>query len=235
MTTTKTFRTFHISVRPSPETNDHEVLFVADDVDLIDHYWGDMMGMDPDEILADSRLLQGHDSLPNVTVGRCTCGVVGCGSVRARIRRLDHNVVWECIDPAYGNQSLTLIFPAKSYDAEVERAVHDHSWETRDRRAARLLREMIKPEVLLHHRLTFMWSSGRVRSGSFSVSLNLEPGPYQVLVHVPWEGESADEIACLFADLLGEPPDSWPNVVWYPQDVNLGPPTIAGPGWRRAS
>jgi hypothetical protein len=45
------YRQFRIDIRPSPETNDHEVRLFGDGDDIIARFWNDMMGLDPDNIL----------------------------------------------------------------------------------------------------------------------------------------------------------------------------------------
>src|SRR5262249_30873519 len=124
-------------------------------------------------------------------------------------------------------------FLATHYDAEVDRALTDTSWETPDRTAARLLAGKVDRPVLARHGLSLAWASGRVRKGAVSVSLSLEPGPYQVLVHLPWNTESPEAIARKCAALLREEPSSWIGAEWFPQQANLGPPPGADPSWRR--
>ncbi|MGB6025537.1 MAG: hypothetical protein WBG40_10070, partial [Candidatus Sulfotelmatobacter sp.] len=62
--------------------------------------------------------------------------------------------------------------------------------------------------------------------------LMLSPGPYQVLVNLPWDGKSVENIVEQFASLLRIEPASWPEVEWYPQAQQLGPPPFEGAGWR---
>ncbi len=59
-------------------------------------------------------------------------GEAGYGSAAVEIIRREDLVVWtpDARDP--------YSFSAAAYDAEVERAIHDTSWETPDRTAARL-------------------------------------------------------------------------------------------------
>ena len=44
---------FRIEVRPSPETNDHEVQLLADGKSLIDRFSSGLIGLDPDDLLTD--------------------------------------------------------------------------------------------------------------------------------------------------------------------------------------
>jgi hypothetical protein len=230
MSTVKPYRTFRIDVRPSPETNDHEVRFVADDEDIIARRWNDMIGLDPDDILLTPCPLRATAEPHKVTVARCSCGVIGCGSIEVEVARSSDSVEW-----TWGNADSPegMRFLATNYDVEVERALADTSWETADRTAARLLAGKVDRQALARLGLSFTWASGRVRKGAFSVSLSLEPGPYQILVHLPWRSESPEELARKGARLLREQPSSWIGTEWLPQQANLGPPSLAGPSWRR--
>jgi len=79
----------------------------------------------------------------------------------------------------------------------------------------------------------FSWASGRCRDGMMTAALVLAPGPYQVLINVPWNGEDIESIVRQLRIILGQPPEMWPNVECNPQVRSLGPPPITGPGWIR--
>jgi hypothetical protein len=230
MVASKSCRQFRIDVRPSPETNDHEVRFFGDNEDIIAQFWNDMIGLDPDDILVAPCPLDARIKPHKATVARCSCGVVGCGSIEVNIERSADEIKWSWSE-AKSPQALR--FLAISYDDELRRALADTSWETSDRTAARLVANQVDREALTSHGLAFAWASGRVRKGAFSASLRLEPGPYQILVHVPWHGESPEAIARKCAKILREQPSNWLGAEWFPQQENLGPPSVAGPSWRR--
>jgi hypothetical protein len=225
-----TYRQLRIDVRPSPETNDHEVRFFGDGDDIIARFWNDMMGLDPDDILVAPCPLDASSKPHKATVARCSCGVIGCGSVEVDIERSTDDVKWSWGD---SESPRAVSFLATNYDEELRRALIDTSWETPDRTAARLLRNYVDRQSLASHGLTFTWGSGRVRKGAFSVALQFEPGPYQVLVHLPWTGEPPEVIARKCAELLREPPSNWLAAEWFAQKPNLGPPLLVGPSWRR--
>jgi hypothetical protein len=225
----RTYDSFRIEVRPSPETNDHEVRFRADDDDIIDCYWSNVIGLDPDDILVKTCQLRSSDKPHRATVARCNCGVVGCGDIEVEIARSAEKVMWTW---DYFELHYILMFPAANYDAEVERALRDFSWETPDRTAARLLVGKIDYELLASRGLRCYWASGRNKKDMFTVSLFLDPGPYQLMIHLPWTHESPEQMADRFAALLTEPPSTWPNVEWHAVSGHLDAPAIAGPGWR---
>ncbi len=230
MDTIRSYRCFRIEVRPSPSTNDHEVRFFADGDDLITHFWDDMIGLDPDDILVESCPLRTSSESHRATVARCSCGVIGCGSLEVEVARAGDSVEWTW---AGTNEPQSLKFLANSYKAEVERVLRDTTWETPDRTAARLLAGRVNREILSLRGLTYSWASGRVRKMTFTVSLILDPGPYQVLVHLPWNAEPPEEIADTCAKLLADKPASWAQAEWFPQRPDLGPPSLAGSSWLR--
>ena len=218
-----------ISVRPSPDTNDHEVVLVGDDQNLVERFGAGAIGLDPDDMLiAPSPLLPATPR--QCLVGRCDCGVIGCGDVFVTIAVGPEFVVWSAID----EPRAPIHFVTSQYRSEVERAVGDHSWETQERTAARLIRDGIDHLRLSANGLRFSWASGRVREGAMMVSLILDAGPYQVLVRIPGGGvEQPDRVAATAIALLARAPQSWPEVDWLPQGGPLDAPSIAGPGWRR--
>ncbi len=230
MGTMECYSKFRIEVRPSLLTNDHEVRFFGDDVDLIARHWSDLIGLDPDDILFAPCPLRASDEPRKATVTRCSCGDIGCCSIEIEVARLAECVAWTWRN---ATSEELIRFVATSYDAEVGRMLADTSWETPDRTAARLLATTVDRLSLAREGLSFSWASGRVREAAFSVSLNLEPGPYQILVHLAWNMESPGTISRMFASLLRERPASWIDVEWFPQQANLGPPAMASPSWRR--
>jgi hypothetical protein len=224
MSVTFEFQMFAISVRPSPETNDHEVRLLGDGDELIDRFWEGMIGLDPDQLLLDPCPLipsNGHKA----TIARCNCGEIGCGSAEVAVLADEERVLWV-------NGDRTVQFRAQQYIAEIARAQSDTTWETADRTAARLVRERVDRPLLARSGLTFDWASGRVASGRFTVSMRLEPGPYQLLVHVPWSGEAPNELADAMLAVLRRDPRNWENVGCFPQRGDLGDPPLSGPHWK---
>ena len=222
-------RSFRIEVSASRESNDHQVRFMADGQDLISRFWKDMLGLDPDEILLTPCPLLPAEEATAVTIARCSCGVVECGSEAVRILRQSGAVEW-----GVGKRpNVILTFPAADYEREVLRALSDSGWETPDRTAARLVRTGADMTLLRQRGYGFGWASGRVRDGFFTVSLMQQPGPCQVLVHVPWVGERPQELAIAVLQELSQPPGYWRDVEWSPVGEDVGVPRDSGRGWRR--
>ena len=216
-------------VVPSPDTNDHAVLIFIDGRDLIQDHSPDMMGMDPDEILH-NRFLAPQVSPFEATVARCTCGVVGCGSATVEISTEGEAVVWDSWDGALAvSNPGRIVFQKTHYLEALTKAVNDHSWETPDRTAARLLETKVDRNFLLSHELEYQWASGRVEDGKFTVSLRGPGSFHQILVHVTWSHERPEEIAEKAAQNLRQHPRQWSEVAWYGGEKS---PPFEGPGWK---
>lgn len=141
------YRQLRIDIRPSPETNDHEVRFFGDGDDIIARFWDDMMGLDPDDILVEPCPLDASSKPHKATVARCSCGVIGCGSIEVNIERSPVDIKWFWGE-AGSPQALS--FLAASYDEELRRALSDTSWETPDRGYCQMLWPGVDSGGVLH-------------------------------------------------------------------------------------
>lgn len=215
--------TLRVEVRPAPETNDHQVCLYGDGDDLLAGLDSSMIGMDPDDLLRPTCALEVGDQPREVTIGRCSCGVLECGSLVVAVERVDDRVTWSIAGRARA------VFDADQYAAELARARADFSWETPDRTAGRLIADAVDRAHLREHGLGFDWASGRVTPGTMTISLSLEPG-YQVLVQVPWVDTPEPTAQRCLAE-LARPPSSWTAVRWIPKAPGLAAPALAGPGW----
>src|SRR6266851_2773078 len=97
-----------IQVQPSPETNDHEVQLLVDGKSLVDCFSSGLIGFDPDDLLTDPCPLRAENSSRPVIIGRCSCGIVGCGSVEVEIRRDHDHVMWMSMD---SSQQVCFLLP----------------------------------------------------------------------------------------------------------------------------
>lgn len=212
---------FRLRVVESPATGDFEVVPLGDGTDLVRAIDDSCMGLDPDDMLiAPSRLLP--DEPADVEIGRCHCGVVGCGDIGVVITCGDEVTTWQ----AYDGRMYRFNGPA--YAAEVERAIRDTSWETPDRTAARLVRERVDRDLLFRQGLAFQWASGVARRGHFSVSMSLLAEPHrQVLLSIPWKEESVEEIAASMVAQLRTDARTWERV----SISGMGRPRLPGYDW----
>lgn len=223
------FQILRIIVAPSPESGDHQVRFLIDGQDVLARYWIDMIGMDPSEILIEPCPLVAGAVATAATIARCICGIAGCDSRSVDITEDGEAVIWHILRPSKGR----FAFERAAYRREIERALRDTSWETPDRTAARLIAAALPRDVLAAHGFAFDWAWGRAEDGEFTISLRLEPGPYQILVRLPWNGEEPPALAEKAARLLAHDPRTWRGVEWNLQCPNPSPgaPALAGPGW----
>jgi hypothetical protein len=184
-----------IEIVPSPDTDDHAVRLLVDEVDVLAQHRA--IGLDPDDFFVPTPALEAAAAPISRPIGRCTCGVRGCGDIEAVIGTDGADVVWDIGAMAYR-------FDARAYGAELERARLDRTWETPDRTAARLVREGLGPlrRRLDEHGLRFDWASGRVEPGRFTVSLSRREPYAQVLIHVDWSGEAPAAIAAAMLERL---------------------------------
>jgi hypothetical protein len=217
-----------ISVRASPETGDHEVCLHGDDENLIDLFGDPAMGLDPADLLVSPCPLVAGQAARSVLIARCPSGIMGRSDVHVNVIREANIVTWS--DPRA--PEIQRRFHAPAYHAEITRALGDHSWETPERTAARLLAELVDRRALARLGLSFMWASGRADPDVFTVALWLEPGPYQVLVRVPLDNLAPAALAQSAATLLSTPAATW-DVEWLAQSPGMPSPSIAGPGWQR--
>jgi hypothetical protein len=217
-------------VFPSPETNSHEVRILVDDKPFIAEHWPAMMGMDPEDFLTYRELMPRHQPHKTI-VARCRCGCVGCGNVRVRISADGNRITWDAWRGDKSSPSApTLTFEGDQYTQAVGDAVENHSWETPDRTAARILRSLVDHAVLERHNLKFEWASGRCRSTTLTISLGGPEGYHQILVQVPWNQQSPDKIAREAAEILKTDPGQWADVVW---SGDKSEPPFTGPAWRK--
>lgn len=213
-------------MRPSPEINGHEVLLLGDGQNLTALFDADLMGLDPCDLLTPPSPLEAHEIGHTTPIGRCQCGYVGCCSVSVAIKLEGLQVRWRGI-----KTDCIVMFDGGQYTREIERALADYSWETPERTASRLITRAIDNDSLGTWGFTFSWASGRCRTGMMTVALLLEPGPYQVLLGLPWDGENIEDIVQRMTATLALHPETWPNVECNPQAEDLGPPPFRGAGW----
>ena len=124
-------------------------------------------------------------------------------------------------------------FAAAQYDVEAARVAADHSWETPERTAERLVLTDMDRERLLAYGLRPSWVGSDYRDRElFRVALQIEDD-YQVFVDTPWHGRSPEELVREVCAVLARPPREW-RAHWHPIKPTLTePPKIAGPSWQR--
>jgi hypothetical protein len=176
-----------LAVVASPSSNDHAVLCLVDGVDVVAQLGG--LGLDPDDFFKEPPRATPGEPAREYRIGRCECGVVGCGDVLAQVVRDQDHVTWMAATNEF-------VFDAAQYDEELARAASDHSWETPHRTAERLVRERVPANQLRERGLVFEWASGRASQGKFTLAIHEAEGPYrQVLLTVPWRDDLEQVVA----------------------------------------
>jgi hypothetical protein len=157
-------------IRPSPETNDHEVVVLVDGSKVLDD---DFMGIDPPEFFAQfSKTRTGQ-----LLIGRCRCGVVGCGDYLVTVEIAPEIVTW------WGAKEFR--FERAEYDKAIQRAASDFSWEDQQRRAERLAK-MVLDGCRTEDGFTFQWASARIKP--MSIELSFQKHGQQRMLEFGWDG-----------------------------------------------
>lgn len=111
-------------------------------------------------------------------IGRCTCGVVGCGDVSASVSRTNSEVEW-----VTSQTQERFVFELRAYEQSIETGASETSWETIERTAERLV-SAIDYSQCLDLGLSFEWASARW--GKEKMTLSFLKGNKQKLFDVPW-------------------------------------------------
>jgi hypothetical protein len=191
-----------LAVTPLPPEAGHglQVEIYVNDVEVT--ALGAGLGMDPYDVLVPINRFVAGPKPTRLVVARCTCGEVGCGSTELRIVREGDVVHWDWLIEAPVDRRPT--FAADAYQQEVERVAADHSWETPDRTAGRLVLESVDParlpEGIELHWVAPDWSDPR----RFQVSL-MDRGR-QVILRFDWADRTPSELAAEIRRTLHEVP-----------------------------
>jgi hypothetical protein len=189
------------------------------------------LGMDPYDVLVPTNRLVAGPEPRRVPIARCECGVYGCGSTDVTITRDGDLVHWDWLIEVPMSRGVS--FMAMQYDDEVARVSADHTWETAERTAGRLVLTDVDRERLSAYGLRPSWVANDYRDHElFRVALQID-GDYQIFVDTPWRGADPVELARQVCATLARPPHEW-HATWHAIQRSLtGPPTIAGPDWHQ--
>ena len=213
---------------PTREHRDgwHELRIFVDGRDVFGEAW-DGMGRDPDALLGPDSPLVATSRPRHVAVQRCGCGEEGCGSVVARIRREGDQVLWdefsEGSEDEPSSRKLKLgpfRFDLEEYEHELVRAHLERSWESPDRRTARLVREGLRPgpQSLADPQWVFdfasagvsVWRPNGTAETARGVSVSLRSGGRQIVIDFPDEGGPPEERAeAIIQTLVDGDPATW--------------------------
>jgi hypothetical protein len=206
-----------------------QVLVQVNDVEITSAGAG--LGMDPADILEPVNRLVAVAKPAVVPIARCTCGVHGCGGTDVTIVRDGDRVHWDWSGEVPMARGVS--FDAAAYDAEVARVAADHSWETPERTAGRLIRAGVDHAQLARYGLTLGWvAPSHDTADALRVALHLGDD-YQVFVDTPWGGRNAEQLAAEVQATLAQNPRRW-SAQWraVARSAAGRPPRIAGRRWR---
>lgn len=189
------------------------------------------LGMDPYQVLVPVNRFVATEAPSTVGVARCECGVYGCGVTDVTIVREAGLVHWDWEVQVPMNRRVS--FDAGAYDEDVARVGADHSWETPERTAGRLILAAADRTMLARHGLRLDWVANRWREPELLCVAFRQGQRYQIFVTFPWAGRTPEQLAAHVEHTLATvPPQRWP-ATWHPIQGTEDPPGIAGDGWVR--
>ncbi|GIF98631.1 hypothetical protein [Catellatospora citrea] len=199
----------------------------ADEVELTSLAAG--CGVDPHRLLVPDNLLLAGAEPRTVPFARCgACHVPGCYDTEVTVSGEADLVHWDF--SGRGVPGGRVSFAADQYHSEAVRAAADHSWETPERTACRLVLTGTDRDHLRTYgmRLDFLTGHGE----ELMCSLVLGDDRHQVFVRTPWQGRSPQKVAAEMCAALHDEPWRW-TASWHPIRHGLRRPKIAGPAWIR--
>jgi hypothetical protein len=166
--------TIQLVVLPSPDSNDHQVRILIDELDW---FAEDYLGIDPPRFFDQPFLLIGGQAI----VARCICGDEGCDSILAKVTVDESMIIWET------NKGRVLKFDKQPYLSTIRAAADDFSWETPERTAERLVTAVFRGATLVDG-YCFDWASAQIRPGKIGLSFSRTAS--QKMIYIDWDGQN---------------------------------------------
>lgn len=183
-----------LQILPSPESNDHQVRIWVDEQDWLG---SEFLGIDPPEFFAQFKVRSSSPS--RILVGRCTCGVVGCGDFYVEVARSDPHISWR----AHSGYNAT--FFVSQYDNEIAKGAADTTWEDVGRQVERLVGAILADSVTSDG-FAFQWASTRFIPSTV-IKLSYQRGSLQRMFEFSWDGISENTATTRARQFLRELPD----------------------------
>lgn len=165
----------------SQESNDHEVRPLISGADLLDSIGAGDLGLDPPEFFKQSGLLKGGEIL----IGRCSCGVIGCGDQQAMVEITGDEFIWLL---AGGRR---IEFDRTQYETALAQNASDTAWESLERTAERLVGSL-DFSGRAERGYVFQWASARIKKGQITLSFIHGRG-HQVTIDIGWDHKSPED------------------------------------------
>ncbi|MFE2531549.1 hypothetical protein [Streptomyces sp. NPDC059371] len=184
----------HLALRvvapdPTQRGDAVEVRPIIDGQDILATAFDQGPAEDPGQLLAPSRPLMPSHEPKEVRLAEAECTEGCCGAVYVTITREEDAVVWSNWRNPDGAVDLpSYRFDMRPYEAEVERAVADHSWEWPARTVARLLEESLRRQTqwLDRWRCRLAWVSALPSERDRVTVAFFHPGPPAGSDEQPW-------------------------------------------------
>jgi hypothetical protein len=165
-------------ISPSPDSNDHQIRPIIDGTDWLGEEY---LGLDPPMFFQEKALYQNGE----LSVGRCTCGCLGCGDYWVITSFTDTQVRWKIFPET------ELIFEKQNYLETVKIYSEDFSWEDLNRRVERLVSKIFAHQTI-QNKYLFDWASARIEPNTVKLSFsNSKEG--QKLFQFYWNGKSEND------------------------------------------
>jgi hypothetical protein len=148
--------------------------------DLLSSICSGDLGLDPPEFFQQAGLLKGGEIL----IGRCSCGVVGCGDQRAGVEISSDQVIWHLV------RDRRVIFDREQYETALAQGASATAWESVERTAERLV-ESLDFSARAERGYIFEWASARIKKGQITLSFTVEGR--QATVDVGWDQQSPED------------------------------------------
>lgn len=166
--------TLSYRILPVPDDKTYEVRLIVDGIDWLGD---DLLGLDPPDLVRE--LTIGNQT--HLVLGRCCCGVLGCGDLVVEMKLIGDAVEWS------RRNFETVVFDSREYDRQVIMLAQDQSWEPICRAAERHLNQMFTGKVT-DDDYAFEWCSTRIKPNI--VSLSVTRNGQQKLLEFLWDGAS---------------------------------------------
>jgi hypothetical protein len=225
---------FAVEPVPPGSGSGFQVLIFVDGVEVTAAGAG--LGMDPYDVLVPENKFLPRAEPHTVGVARCGCGEYGCGATDVTITAAREAVTWSWSLEAPMDHPVS--FALDRYLSEANRIASDHSWETPERTAGRLVLSRINRPNLKLKGLQPSWLGNDWRAPElFEVCLAFDAS-YQIFLRFPWNGDSPEALAGRVLATLNDPeaPLGW-TATWHGIAAvdRLRPPRIAQAGWTKES
>jgi hypothetical protein len=153
-------------------------------IDGEDWFRDDYLGIDPPRFFQQDTFFSG-----DLMVGRCACGVEGCGDLIVNVQSDKDKMIWT------SNDGLNLQFDKTEYIDLIELSKADFKWEDINRRVERLVTNIFKGSQTIDG-LTFDWASCRIENHKVCLSFSKKGFPEdfkQEILKIDWDGKTESD------------------------------------------